>query len=107
MLLTQGLRLCMHTPHADDVTHAHVTAVHLESDLTLPVDPNDASDRHVTLGLAIVKHLIDSLAFAVLLTAAWVLFLPRPIQRFAVPRNTRPLLSVAYRLRPPLRAPPF
>lgn len=108
VLLTQGLRLCLHTPHVEDVGHAHAAAVHLESDLTSPAESDDdANDRHVTLGLALVKQLIDSLAFAVLLAVVWALFLPRLSQRFAVPRNIRSLPSVAYRLRPPLRAPPF
>ncbi len=108
VLFTQGLRLCLHTPHVEDVGYAHAAAVHLESNLTSPAEPDDdANDRHVTLGLALVKQLIDSLAFAILLVAVWALFLLRPNQRFAIPRNTKPLLPVAYRLRPPLRAPPF
>lgn len=107
VLLTQGSRLCLHTPHAEDAGHAHATAVHLESDLTSPADSDDANDRHVPLGLALVKQLTDNPAFAALPAAVWALFLPRPNQRFAVPRNAKPLFPVAYRLRPPLRAPPF
>lgn len=108
ILFAQGLRLCLHAPYAADEMRTHATAIHLESNLTSSTEPgDDANDRHVTLGLALVKQLIDSLAFAILLAAVWTLFLLRPNQRFAIPRNTKPLPPVAYHLRPPLRAPPF
>lgn len=107
-LFTQGLRLCWHTPHAEDSGHAHVVAVHLESDIMSPADSgDDANDRHVELGLALVKPLTDSHAFAVLLAVVLVLFLPRPNLRFAVSRDAVSVRSVDLRLRPPLRAPPF
>ena len=108
VLLTQGLRLCLHTPQTADAGSAHSASVHFESDFVPSADADDeANNRHVAPGLTLVKQLTDNFAFAVLLAAVWVLFLLRPNQRFAVPRNTRSLLSVAYRLRPPLRAPPF
>ncbi len=107
-LLTQGLRLCLHAPHAQDAGHAHATAAHLESDLTLPADSgDDANDGHVTLGLALVKQLIDSLPFVLLPAAMWVLLLPPSNWRFAVTLDTPLRSSDARRLRPPLRAPPF
>ncbi len=107
VLLAQGLRVCLHMPHAGDTEHVHATAVHLESDLALPADSDDdANDRHVALGLALIKKLTDSPAFALFLAAALLLLLPRPEQRFAVPRNAAPLPSADRRLRPPLRAPP-
>ncbi len=106
-LLTQGLRLCLHEPHAQDTTPTHVTAVHFESNPTLPADTDDdANNRHVELGFAFVKQLTDNLAFAVLLAVAWMLFLPRTNRRFAVSRDASPVPSADRRLRPPLRAPP-
>ncbi len=107
-LCTQGLRLCLHASHTEDAGHAHVVAVHLESDLLSRADSDDdTNDRHVAIGLALVKNLTDSPAFAVLLAVVLVLFLPPPHRRFAVSRDAVPVQSADRRLRPPLRAPPF
>lgn len=107
ILLAQGLRMCLHVPHADDADHTHDTAIHLESDLALLADSDDdASDQHLTLGLALIKKLTDSAAFAILLATTLLLLLPLPQRRFVVPSGTAPLPSYGGRLRPPLRAPP-
>ena len=107
VLLAQGLRVCLHMPHAGDTEHVHATAVHLESDLAIPADSDDdASDQHLTLGLALIKKLTDGAALAILLAAALLLFLPLPERRLAVPRGTVPPPSSGGRWRPPLRAPP-
>lgn len=107
ILLAQGLRMCLHVPHASDAGHTHATAFHLESDLALLADSDDdAGDRHLTLGLALIKKLTDGAALAILPAAALLLLLPLPERRFAVARDTVPPPSSGGRLRPPLRAPP-
>ena len=106
LLVGQGLRLCLHPADATDAEPTHTSAAHLESNLLSPGEPDDSADRHVSLSLAMVKQITDGV-LAVLLTVALIWLLPRTRQRFAVSRST-PLLPVGdYRLRPPLRAPPF
>lgn len=105
-LLTQGLRLCLHPADATDTRPAHAATAHLESNLLAPGEPDDSADRHVSLGLAMVKQITDGV-FAILLTVALIWLLPRTRQRFAVSRNTPLLPSGEQRLRPPLRAPPL
>lgn len=109
LLLSLGLRLCLHTPHAADETHTHAAAIHLESNLASPADSDDdANDIHVSLAFALFKFgkLIDSLAVAAVLTAALLLLLPRQTTRVPAPAGTIPALSGGHRFRPPLRAPP-
>jgi hypothetical protein len=106
LLVGQGLRLCLHAPDATDAGPAHATASHLESNLLSPGEPDDSADRHVSLSLAVVKQLTDGV-LAILLTVALIWLLPPVRQHFAVSRNTPLLPSGDYRLRPPLRAPPF
>lgn len=109
LLLSLGLRLCLHAPHAADETHTHTAAVHLESNLTSPADSDDdADDSHVSLAFVLFKFgkLIDSLAVAAVLTAALLLLLPRQTTRVPAPARTIPALSGGHRFRPPLRAPP-
>ena len=106
LLVGQGLRLCLHPADATDAGPAHATASHLESNLLSPGEPDDSADRHVALGLAMVKQITDGV-LAILISVALVWLLPRIRQRFAVSRSTPLLPSGDYRLRPPLRAPPF
>lgn len=110
ILFAQGLRLCLHAPHAADEMHVHATAIHLESNLTSPADSDDdANDSHVSLAFVLFKFgkFIDSLAVAAVLTAALLLFLSRETVR--VPASVEAILALpgGHRLRPPLRAPPF
>lgn len=106
LLVGQGLRLCLHTEDATGAGHAHAAAAHLESNLLSPGEPDDGTDRHVSLGLAMVKQITDGV-LAILITVALIWLLPPTRQHFAVSRST-PLLSLGdFRLRPPLRAPPF
>jgi len=106
LLVGQGLRLCLHTADAANAGPAHTTVSHLESNLLSPGEPDDGADQHVSLGLAVVKQLADG-ALAILLTVALVWLLPPLRQYFAVSRRTPLLPSGDFRLRPPLRAPPF
>lgn len=109
MLLSLGLRVCLHTPHADDAGHAHAMTVHLESNIASPADSDDdANDSHISLASVLLKFgkLADNLAIAAFLVAALLLFLPRPTMRLAAPAGTIPALSGGHRFRPPLRAPP-
>lgn len=109
LLLSLGLRVCLHVPHATDEAHTHAAAIHLESNLTSPADSDDdANDSHVSLAFALFKFgkLIDGLAVAAVLTAALLLFLPRQTTRIPTPAGTIPALSGGHRFRPPLRAPP-
>jgi hypothetical protein len=106
LLVGQGLRLCLHTADATDAEHTHATAAHLESNLLSPGEPDDSADRHVSLGVAMVKQITDG-ALAILLTVALIWLLPPTRQHFAVSRSTPLIPSCDYRLRPPLRAPPF
>lgn len=109
-LLSLGLRVCLHAPHAADTDHTHATAIHIESDLAAPADSDDAAnDSHVALAFVLSKlgKLIDGLAVAAVLTAALLLFLSRETVR--VPASVEAVLALpgGHRLRPPLRAPPF
>lgn len=106
LLVGQGLRLCLHTADATDAGHTHAAATHLESNLLSPGEPDDSADRHVSLGVAMVKQISDGV-LAVLLTVALIWLLPPTRQHFAVSRSTPLLPSGDFRLRPPLRAPPF
>lgn len=105
VLMGQGLRLCLHPADAIDAGLAHATTTHLESNLLSPGEP-DGVDQHVSLGLAMVKQITDSI-LAILLTVALIWLLPPTRQRFAVSRNSPLLSSGEQHLRPPLRAPPF
>lgn len=107
ILFAQGLRLCLHALHAADEVHAHAAAIHLESNIASPLDSDDdANDSHVPLGLALIKQLTDSTAFAALLAVMLLPFSPTAKTRFAVSRDAIPVPAVDRRLRPPLRAPP-
>jgi hypothetical protein len=106
LLVGQGLRLCLHTVDATDAGHTHGAAAHLESNLLSPGEPDDSTDRHVSLSLAVVKQLTDGV-LAILLTVALLWLLPPARLHFAVSRSTPLLSSGDFRLRPPLRAPPF
>ena len=106
LLVGQGLRLCLHPVDATDAGPTHATASHLESNLLSPGEPDDSADRHVSLGLTMVKQITDGV-LAILLTVALIWLLPRTRQHFAVSRSTPLLSSGDFRLRPPLRAPPF
>lgn len=106
LLVGQGLRLCLHTADTTDAAHTHAAAVHLESNLLSPGEPDDGADRHVSLNLALVKQISDGV-LAILLTVALVWLLPPVRQHFAVSRRTPLQPSGDFRLRPPLRAPPF
>lgn len=106
LLVGQGLRLCLHTADATGAGHAHAAAAHLESNLLSPGEPDDSTDRHVSLNLALVKQLTDGV-LAILLTVALLWLLPPVRQHFAVSCRTSLPLSGDFRLRPPLRAPPF
>jgi hypothetical protein len=106
LLVGQGLRLCLHTADATDAGHNHAAASHLESNLLASGEPNDSAKQHVSLNLAMVKQITDGV-LAILLTVALIWLLPRTRQHFAVSRRTPLLPSGDFRLRPPLRAPPF
>ena len=111
LLLSLGLRVCLHTPHTADEVHAHATAIHLESNITSPLDSSDdnANDSHVSLAFVLFKFgkLVDSLVVAAVLTAALLLFLPRQTARVPASAGVAvPSLPGGHRLRPPLRAPP-
>lgn len=109
LLLSLGLRLHLHAPHAADEAHTHAAAIHLESNITSPADSDDdANDSHVSLAFVLFKFgkLIDSLAVAAVLTAALLLLLPRQATRVPAPAGTIPAQSGGHRFRPPLRAPP-
>ena len=106
LLVGQGLRLCLHSVDTADAGHTHATASHLESNLLEPGEPNDSAKQHVSLNLAMVKQITDGI-LAILLTVVLVWLLPPVRQHFAVSRSTPLLPSVDFRLRPPLRAPPF
>lgn len=106
LLVGQGMRLCLHPADVTDAGLALAATAHLESNLLSPGEPDDSADRHVALGLAMVKQITDGV-LAILISAALVWLLPLIRQRFAVSRNTPLLPSGDYRLRPPLRAPPF
>lgn len=110
LLLSLGLRLCLHAPYVADEAHTHAAAIHLESNLMSPADSDDdANDNHVPLAFALFKFgkLIDSLAVAAVPAAALLLLLlPRQTTRVPAPAGTIPALSGGHRFRPPLRAPP-
>jgi len=106
LLVGQGLRLCSHPADVTNAGAALATASHLESNLLSPGEPDDNADRHVSLGLAMVKQITDGI-LAILITVALLWLLPPTRQHFAVSRSTPLLLSGAFRLRPPLRAPPL
>lgn len=106
LLVGQGLRLCLHATDTTDTGYKYTTASHLESNLPAPGEPDDAGNRHVSLGLAVIKLISDGV-LAILLTVALVWLLPPLRQHFAVSRRTPLLPSGDFRLRPPLRAPPF
>jgi hypothetical protein len=108
LLLSLGLRVCLHTLHAADEAHTHAVAIHLESNLTSPADSGDeANDSHVPLPFALFKFgkLLDNLAAAAVLVAL-LLLLPRQTTRVPAPAGAIPALSGGHRFRPPLRAPP-
>lgn len=106
LLVGQGLRLCLHTADATDAGYTHAAASHLESNMLAPGEPNDSAKQHVSLNLAMVKQISDGV-LAILLTVVLVWLLPPVRQHFAVSRSTPLLSSGDFRLRPPLRAPPF
>jgi len=106
LLVGQGLRLCLHPGDTAEAGPALATTAHFESNLLSPGEPDDSADRHVALGLAMVKQITDGV-LAILISVALVWLLPLIRQRFAVSRSTPLLPSGDYRLRPPLRAPPF
>jgi len=106
LLVGQGIRLCLHTAVPTDAGLAHATAAHLESNLLSPGEPDDSADHDIPLGLAVVMQLTDG-ALAILLTVALVWLLMPLRESFAVSRHTPLLPSGGFRLRPPLRAPPF
>lgn len=109
LLLAQGLRLCLHAPHAADEGHAHATAIHLESNLASPADSDDdAKDSHVSLSFVPFKpgQFDDGIAAAVLPAAVLLLLLFRQTAHVPAPVEIVPTLSSGHRLRPPLRAPP-
>jgi len=106
LIVGQGVRLCLHTADAADVGHTHATVAHLESNLLSPGEPDDGADQHVSLGLAVVKQISDSV-LAILLTVALVWLLPPLRHSFDISRRTPRLPSAGFRLRPPLRAPPL
>jgi hypothetical protein len=110
LLLSLGLRVCLHAPHAADEVHAHAATIHLESNIASPLDSSDddANDSHVPLAVILFKFgkFADSLAIAAVLTAALLLFLPRQTTRVPTPAGAIPALSGGHRFRPPLRAPP-
>ncbi len=106
LLVGQGLRLCLHTTDATGAEHTHVAAAHLESNLLSPGEPDDGTDWHVSLNVAVVKQLANGdLAIPLTLALIWLLLPVR--QHFAVARRTPLPPSGDFRLRPPLRAPPF
>jgi len=106
LLVGQGVRLCLHAANPADTGYAQASAVHLESNLPATGEPDDDGNRHVSLGLAVVKQLTDG-ALAILLTVALAWLLPPLRQAFAVSRSTPWRPFAGFRLRPPLRAPPL
>ena len=108
MLLSLGLRVCLHAPNTAYPGQIHTGTIHLENDLAPSPDLNDASNDHMSSALAPFKvdGLTDVLALAAVLTATPLLFLPRETTRVFAPVGTIPALSGGHRFRPPLRAPP-
>lgn len=107
-LLSLGLRVCLHASDTTNPGLAHATAIHLENDLASIADLDDANNGHVSSALALFKigKLIDTLAFAAILTTVLLLFLPRQAVRIPALVEAVPVLSGDHRFRPPLRAPP-
>jgi hypothetical protein len=103
LLAGQGLRLCL---HSDDVEPMLGGLAHLESNMLQSGEPDDLSDQHLSLGLALVKQVVAGL-FAVLGVVALIWLLPETLRNFgAIPRYSLPQ-SLEYHFRPPLRAPPL
>lgn len=109
-LLSLGLRVCLHTPHVADADHAHAATIHLESNITSPLDSSDddANDCHVSLAFVLFKlgQLDDGFAAVILPATVLLLLLFRQTVRVPAPAGTVPALSGGHRFRPPLRAPP-
>jgi len=105
LLAGQGLRLCLHTADPADAVPAQA-ATHLESNLLAPGEPDDGADRHVSLGLALLKQVSDG-ALAILFGLTLIWLLPPVRQLFGISNSSSPPRSRDLRLRPPLRAPPF
>lgn len=108
LLLSLGLRVCLHAPDATNPDQADAAAIHLENDLASTADLDDADNGHVSPAFAPFKFgkLADVFAFAAVLTATLLLFLSRETTRVFAPAWTIPALSHGHRFRPPLRAPP-
>jgi len=92
--------------HQIDTTPEQTATVHVESSLLKSDEPDDSSDRHVSLGLALVKQVSDGL-LAILLTVVLAWLLPPLRHAFGVSRSTPWQPFTGFRLRPPPRAPPL
>lgn len=108
VLVSLGLRVCLHTPDTAEPGPAHAATVHLENDLTSSVDPDDARNDHVSPAFAPFKvdNLADLPVLAAVLTAILSLLLPSATTRVFASAGILPVLSGGHRFRPPLRAPP-
>jgi hypothetical protein len=107
ILFAQGLRLCLHAPPDAAADHVHTTALHIESDLIVGDDMDNApGDRHVPMDVAFVKKIADACLWAALFAASVLFLLPRVVNRpLAVPVSVLPYAGTTW-WRPPLRAPP-
>ena len=110
LILSQGLRMCMHA-YGDPThvaEHAHdVAATHLESAFSMLDDHGEAvSDAHITL-IGMLKHLSSEPLIAALFITLLSVLLPQPGAAW----RTRPRDRVfrpphGHYFSPPLRAPP-
>ena len=103
LLLSLGLRVCLHFPDA-----GHDTPVHLESALAISADHGTSeSTADVDLPLfAVFKTFYSALAFAIVSTLVLLATAPRPRRRRLTPSEFWFPPTVVYSLTPPLRAPP-
>lgn len=109
LILTQGLRLCIHAYDAPHVaTHAHdAAAPHIESDLSFLDDHDEAmSDTHITL-IGILKHIFSEPLIAALFMVLLFGQLTQQSARWrARPRDRVFRPPHGHYFSPPLRAPP-
>ena len=108
LLFAQGLRLCFHSPvHAAHIdAHAHASAVHLESTLSLAGDHEESAGDVDVAFAALLKIFYSLLAFAVVSAFVVIATAPRVHKRRIAPVQFYFHPYAVYSLTPPLRAPP-
>lgn len=108
VLLSLGLRLCLHAPDTAYSGAAQAAAVHLESGLVSSPDLDDVRNGHVSPAFVPFKvdNPADVFVLAAVLTATLLFFLVSVAAWVLAPPETIPALSGGHRFRPPLRAPP-